>query len=338
MSDKKAGTMIISLDFELMWGVLDHHDIHTYGRQVLGARKAVERILVLFEKYNIHATWAVVGFLFCRDKKELQKYIPSELPRYHETGYNAYSYIRNIGADDNAYYFAPELIRKIKNTRNQEIASHTFSHYYCLEQGQTYGQFEADIKMFMDVSSGMGHSVQSIVFPRNQIYPAYGTILKKYGIHNYRGTEKCWCYQESEKRKNYLIKRAFRMLDAYLNIFGHHCYSYSDITKGELCNMRSSRFLRPYDHRLATLEPVKIHRIKRQMEYAAKHKKVFHIWWHPHNFGADIENNMKNLEEILTWYKELKRTYGFLSLSMQEAGTICRSCLPELSRFYSGES
>jgi hypothetical protein len=50
----------------------------------------------------------------------------------------------------------------------QEIGTHTFSHYYCLEPGQQPEQFEDDLKAAIAVSKAKGIDTKSIVFPRNQ--------------------------------------------------------------------------------------------------------------------------------------------------------------------------
>ena len=55
-----AGTLIVSLDFELFWGMLDVCPLEKYQDHVLGGRKAIPGLLALFQKYGIHATWATV--------------------------------------------------------------------------------------------------------------------------------------------------------------------------------------------------------------------------------------------------------------------------------------
>ena len=62
---------MVSLDFELLWGVRDHADRDSYGRNVLGGREAIPRMLDLFAAHEIHATWATVGMLFCESRDEL---------------------------------------------------------------------------------------------------------------------------------------------------------------------------------------------------------------------------------------------------------------------------
>jgi hypothetical protein len=51
---------------------------------------------------------------------------------------------------------------------------------------------------------------------------------------------------------------------------------------------------------------------------AAMEGSLFHLWWHPHNFGKNLEENMCQLESILIYYSELKTKYGMLSKTMNE--------------------
>jgi len=71
-----VGRLVISLDFELLWGVRDHADRKTYGANVLGAREAIPRMLDLFAESGVRAIWATVGFLFCETKEELLSSLP----------------------------------------------------------------------------------------------------------------------------------------------------------------------------------------------------------------------------------------------------------------------
>ena len=57
-----------------------------------------------------------------------------------------------------------------------------------------------------------------------------------------------------------------------------------------MIDVPASRFLRPV--RGAWYESFQLDRIAGQMTAAAKSNKLFHLWWHPHNFGADPEPNL----------------------------------------------
>jgi len=90
-------------------------------------------------------------------------------------------------------------------------------------------------------------------------------------------------------------------------------------------NIASSRFLRWYSTKLRFLENLKIQRIKRGMTFAAKHKQVYHLWWHPHNFGSNTEENFKALETLFIHYNALKNTYNFQCKTMKELAENCTS-------------
>ena len=74
--------LVISLDFELFWGVTDSKTIENYGANVEGVWQSVPGILKLFKEYGIHATWATVGMLMCKDYKQWCDLRPSVMPTY----------------------------------------------------------------------------------------------------------------------------------------------------------------------------------------------------------------------------------------------------------------
>ena len=127
-----SGQFVISLDFELLWGMRDRADRRTYGENILGARVAIPRIMELFAKSDISATWAIVGFLFCKNRDELMDVSPTvdQRPRYHNPKLSNYNYFTELGWNEteSPHYFAASIIEQIANTPKQEIGTHTFSH------------------------------------------------------------------------------------------------------------------------------------------------------------------------------------------------------------------
>jgi hypothetical protein len=83
-------------------------------------------------------------------------------------------------------------------------------------------------------------------------------------------------------------------------------------------NIPSSRFLRPASKKFNGLENLRLRRIKESMSFAAKKGMVYHLWWHPHNFGANISANVSFLEKILVHYKKLNDEWNFESVSMRQ--------------------
>ena len=73
----RRGRFVISLDFELYWGVRHLPSVKQYFPHLVGARTAIPALLDLFSEYGIHATWATVGFLFCDQTRTLLRFAPS---------------------------------------------------------------------------------------------------------------------------------------------------------------------------------------------------------------------------------------------------------------------
>jgi peptidoglycan/xylan/chitin deacetylase (PgdA/CDA1 family) len=314
---RNNGTFTISLDFELFWGVRDKRSIEDYRENLLGVWIVIPKILRLFRQYNIHATWATVGFLFCEDFKDLKNKFPTLLPKYHKEQLSPYLYIEHF--KDNEInlkvHFARELIEIIKNTPNQEIASHTFSHFYTHEENSEKNSFDSDSESFLKISKENNIDVKSIVFPRNQVDEKSIRVVKKYGITIYRGNPEHWAYRYGDTKKDFRTK-VVRFLDTYWNLTG---FKTSLPTMENGCyNVKSSMFLRPYNKKFMFLEKLKLRRIKQAMLYAAKKGENFHLWWHPHNFGINQEKNLQNLQEILRYYDYLHKMYNFESKTMKE--------------------
>ena len=113
-----------------------------------------------------------------------------------------------------------------------------------------------------------------------------------------------------------------RLLDAYINLSGHNIYDWKSLSNGALLyNIPASRFLRPYSHKLKRLEGLRLQRILKDMTAAAKKGAIYHLWWHPHNFGINLQQNLRFLRSILNHYQQLQRAYGFESLTMSEVAT-----------------
>lgn len=322
-----AGKFVISLDFELMWGVRDKKTIEQYGSNILGVHQVIPEMLNLFNQYEISATFATVGFLFFESKAQLLSNVSKNAPKYLDKNLSPYGgYIDDLkDVSQSKYHFAPDLINLIKNNGNQEIASHTFSHYYCLEKGQDVVSFKSDLASAIKVAKSFGIEIKSLVFPRNQFNEEYLKICSEFGIICYRGNEKSWLYEAKNGKEETWYRRMFRLIDAYINLSGHNCYRDEYFRKKGIIDIPSSRFLRPYSTSLSFLDSLRLKRIKGGMTYAAVNNQTFHLWWHPHNFGVNQQENFRFLELILRHYQLLKRQYGFKSVTMLELAEFIKS-------------
>lgn len=316
---KNNGIFTVSLDFELYWGIRDKKTIQEYGENVLGVWSVVPKLLEFYKKYEIHCTWASVGAMMTESFQDLQKYTPEIRPSYIEKNLSPYyDFIQSSEKLDGRLLYGKSLIKMIQDVPYQEIGSHTFSHYYCLESGQNKNQFEADTQAAIAVSSANGIDVKSFIFPRHQINDNYLEVLKRNGISIYRGTEKIWYHSPARGSDEGLIKRAFRYLDYFVKVGSHHTQKISDLSDNGFIVIRASRWLRPYSEKIKYLDKLKLRRIKQQMTYAAKNNEIFHLWFHPHDIGIHQNKNLAFLEEIFQHYRYLNEKYNFQSKNMLE--------------------
>jgi hypothetical protein len=326
MNTTQKGAFVISLDFELYWGMRDVRRIDNYRDTILGERLVVPALLKLFHEYQIHATWAIVGFMFCETREDLIRESPRKKPRYTNQVLSPYPHLNHIGRDEqeDPFHYAPSLIKLIASSAHQEVASHTFSHYYCLEKGQDIETFRDDLEAAKKVASQYKMNMESLVFPRNQFNGEYLSVCKESGFKAYRGNECSWIYRAKSREHESLFRRGVRLLDAYVNISGHNCYSLEENRRDLPLNIPSSRFLRPVSSSRRILEPLRMRRILSGLTHAAKRRLIYHLWWHPHNFGDHMEENLSFLKKILDHYANMKEIYGMESLNM---GDIARRCL-----------
>lgn len=318
-------TLIVSLDFELFWGMQDCVPLEAYEANVLGGRKAIPELLKLFDKYGIHATWATVGYQFAENKEELKQFLPQkeQRPTYRNPIVSTYRILDELGDTEDAApcFLGASLLREITRHPGQEIGSHTFSHYYCWEPGQTPDQFETDMRAAQALAESKGYTLKSVVFPRNQTTRDYVDVLRRLGFTAYRDLENDWIHKKISVR---IVKRAFTLLDMYLPLIGFGTF----LPKQEngIVNVMGSRMYRPYFRPLGWLEWLKLARIKGEMRHAAKHGLCYHLWWHPHNLGLRTDYHLAQLEKLFAYYEKLQRKYGMRSLNMEEtAGEILYS-------------
>jgi peptidoglycan/xylan/chitin deacetylase (PgdA/CDA1 family) len=316
MGFEEQGALVISLDFELHWGVRDHCILDAAERKrLLAARSVVPGILSAFRDHGVRATWATVGLLFARSREEAQECKPLRIPNYQQKEFDPYQ--ESLGRDESEdpFHFAPSLIRDVALVPGQEIGSHSYSHYYSLESGQTEEEFKADVASAKRIAENSGYRLRSYVFPRNQVSVEYLPILRQAGFSAYRGTEQVASKAPvtfQKQRRPWM--RALRLVDSYWNLNG--CQTVEFPYGEEPAPVDASRYLRPFSPVLRSLENVRLERIAAAMKMAAQSKRIFHLWWHPEDFAGYPERNLDFLRRVLGVYEKCRKDFGMSSLCM----------------------
>jgi peptidoglycan/xylan/chitin deacetylase (PgdA/CDA1 family) len=315
------GIFSISLDFELHWGSFEtmktlNEKNHRYFSNT---RKVIPEMLSLFEKNELHVTWAIVGMLYLKNVEEWNKNLPSKIPTFKNPEVSAYEWVKKNGfsGENDNDHFAPELIDLIRNTPYQEIGTHTFAHYFCLEEGQNKDQFREDIRMASNVAAEKGLEIKSLVFPRNQFNKEYLSICTEFGITSVRTNPAVWYW--SYAADSSLLKKIFRTGDAYFKFQSINMVTLKDIDKSQNpLQLPAARLYRPWSDTFAFQNKLKLNRIINEMTKAAKNNAYYHLWWHPENFGTHPNECMHELEQIAYHFHQLKSKYGMESLTMEE--------------------
>ena len=321
----EGGGLVVSLDFELEWGVRDTLAVGGgYRDALLGAREAVPRTLDAFAREGVAATWATVGFLFAESRDELQAHAPDVRPEYRNPALDPYS--ASLGEDerDDPIHYAPSLVREIAARPRQEVASHTYSHFYCLEDGATRDAFDADLASAVSIAAARGLTLRSLVFPRNQIRSDLLPVLRKHGFRTYRGAERNLLARPRPwERQQATVLRGARLVDAYLNLTGSNAVPWRELRpENGVTDVPGSRFMRPAAQAFRAADPLRVARVVRGMRHAARHGHLYHLWWHPHNFGRYQDENFAALDVVLRAYAQLRDEFGFASYTMDEAAAL----------------
>lgn len=161
---------LISLDTELMWGFLHRgHKLderfrwwlyregkiaELLGKDETHGRRAVNTLLELLERYNIAATWAMVGNLF--------------------------------GDGGDPLFYGRDIVEKILSSKvKQEIGYHSLSHVLFSQCRRDIA--EKEIREGLKLAEPLGLELKSFVFPGDEI--GHVDVLTENSFRIYRGPD-----------------------------------------------------------------------------------------------------------------------------------------------------
>jgi len=322
-----SGALVISLDFELHWGIRDHAPATPQVVADLNAsRSMVTTLARLFAEREVRATWATVGLLFAANAREAAAYIPPPplRPAYGRPELDAYKEIIGATEEEDPLHLAGSLVDELCRVPGQEIASHTFSHFYCLERGADPEAFRADLAAAQAVAKGKGLRLRSVVLPRNQWRDDYAPVLLETGFDCYRGPQPGWANRPRRGEDTGLLVRASRFATTFA---GRDLASFAwdeVLEPSGLCNIPATTFLRPVSRQTRVLQPLQEARVLRVVREAARFGRIAHLWWHPQNFVTHPQQNLQCLNRLLDELDRLRVSDGMRSLAMGEVSQAAR--------------
>ena len=311
VGDAALPSVVISLDFELRWGLHDRLGtvMEAYRENLEGVQEVVPALLRLFSDRKLHATWASVGALACANWDDYFSRAPAQ-PRYHSPHLALNPRYADLDPDGRLH-FAPDLLQLVQNTPGQELGTHTFSHIYMQEPGITSEDVATDLRAVSLLwTERFGSPPRSLVFPRNQY--AFLPVIAASCSRIWRGTETPWFHNRNSPSTASLFPRALRLIDSLNPLVRHASHLQGD---SSLLMTRASLFLRVNLPGPAWV--LHLMRIKRELDHL-RPGEIFHLWWHPHNLGKSTPERLGRVEQVLDLVAET-RTRGLLeSRSMDD--------------------
>lgn len=260
----RLGSLCISIDLELAWGVWDKLSDGTLRNCETAERPIVERLVRLFEDYEISATWAIVGRLLERDQTR-----------------------------SGEAWYAPDLVERIRRARvPQDIGSHSYAHPYFGES--SVDRLRDDLLAARRIHDHYGLPFTSFVFPRNQV--AHLDLLRGAGVRVFRSVDHGW-HIAVRDRLGTSAGRLANLADKVLPIPPAVVHP---IDHDGLIELPSSMLLLSRSGlRRAVLPATLIAKARLGLERARRQRGVFHLWFHPSNFYHDTNGQLDALTQIL---------------------------------------
>lgn len=298
---------IISLDLELLWGLINAKDksakkiINILLNNKDKVRKGIDMLLSIFEKYRIPATWATVGHLFLDHCEKIDGIPHKHMPRPRPDWYDK-DPCTNINKDP--LFYGKDIIEKIISSNiEHEIGYHSFSHVIFPECSREV--CEAEIREGIKLAKEFGIKLNSFVFPENKV--AHVDILKKYGFKIYRGR----VATRYDKDQNIILRLIYGSFHTFV------AYPVEPEWKDGIWEIKSSMlFFHPYfgSHTL-------LFKAKHGIDRAIKTRRVFHIHMHPHDIVL-CRSLIFSLEKLLKYVAKRRDEGKLLVMTMGQLATI----------------
>jgi peptidoglycan/xylan/chitin deacetylase (PgdA/CDA1 family) len=269
----------LSLDIELAWAFILNSQQRALNRlrnDPGNGRGAIVSLLKLLEKYDVPATWAVVGNLFL-GLAGAGELIQREMPQFTE-GWLDWDFYSSLHG--NALYFGRDIVEKVlASPVKHEIGLHSFFHIPFSLCSQEVAR--AEVELGIKAAEMFGLSPRSFVFPQNRI--GHTDVLKEYGFTIYRSKNRG---QSRRWEHKFIIRKYNGLLGQFVTLPVSPSY------KDGIWELPSSMCFSGNP----LLNLGYLSRTKFWLNQAIRSNRVFHIWLHPWSLSVDkgLTNELEN--------------------------------------------
>lgn len=289
------GAFVVSIDTELAWGEAHRRDGSEGQHRFDAEREVIGAILELFARYEIAATWAVVGHLFldaCGGGDGAGGPHPELVPPAYDWLDDDWLAVDPRSSLDEApFWYGRDIVDAILACPvPQEVGSHSFSHVIVDDPACTPEVFASELAAAAGVAAERQVELRSFVYPRNAI----GQVdrLAEHGFRCYRGGRAAGPFagRPGWQRRGLAAVDKLRPLAGSAVRPARHGSGVWNVPQTYLfAPATAGRLLPPA---LWCRRPLA------RLRQAARHRSLFHLWFHPYNVTADPERALATLEII----------------------------------------
>jgi peptidoglycan/xylan/chitin deacetylase (PgdA/CDA1 family) len=297
------GVFTLSLDFELIWGTLDR-GVETFREACERERtEVIDPLLALLAEFEISATWCTLGHLFLdscapRDGRKHPEIVP---PRGEGIADWFEQDPCSTEESDPIFYGRSLVDRVLACPVPQEIGSHSFSHPMFADPSCSRETASSELAECVRLGRERGLELRSFAFPRNRV--GHLDVLREHGFTAYRGPDPAWYEGDRLPRP---LKRLGHLSDVLLA--RRPPVVVPEEALPGLWNVPGSMIYFPM-HGARRHIPVsrRVARAVKGLNAAVKHRRVFHLWFHPTNLAFETEEMFTGLRRIFERASELRR-------------------------------
>lgn len=315
MTDR-TGYFVFSLDTEMAWGYFDKDELRArlFSPDGTREREAIQRLLAIFEEFEITATWAVVGHLFYPCCQECEQCPVLEWEGKYSSFEAAYR------TEEPLWYGADVMDLLLRAGQRHEIGFHGYTHAIFDECSMPPERAQIEIEGWLKAARPHGLVPRSVVFPRNTI--GHLDLFQEAGFECYRG--------QQPVPPVFTWGAAGRLLKTlgHLLPFTSAAPCVPALEASGLVNLPASEYFFGFNRRAeALLDACRLHnlRIRRMangVKQAARHRQALHIWAHPQDFRK--ARDFEKLRYLLAHVADEVSRGRMRSVSMAQLAKIVR--------------
>lgn len=218
--DLEKGIFVLCFDVELAWGGVHRKiNLDKLTRIINKVRHIMNPLTQMLEKYEIPATWSILGHLVLDHCERVNGKPHPEMPRANYSWLKAdwYRYDPCSNIEDAPHWYGKDVIDRIvsyvENSKlSHDIACHSFSHQMFGDPGCSREVAEAEVKKCVEIMKReYGIVLKVFTFPRD--YIGHVDVLKESGFVAFRDTiPKLYPCLEMRRTFSNVMKTTFSLL------------------------------------------------------------------------------------------------------------------------------